>query len=127
MYLWHSSNSSAVPWMPLHVSHMLWRRSRLAPSSAAAAAAAALSGDMNSMPTQSAVIGYSIPKGPSSVDGGSARYLRLFRLEALSCDDDPDGSGESTAVDIRKLLLFSGTGSRKNPYWIGGDRSGGGR
>jgi hypothetical protein len=66
---------------------------------------AAFSGDINSNPTQSAVSGYSSPNGPNSEDGGSARYLRLFRLAAFSCA--ADGGGGVAIVDIKKAAFIS--------------------
>jgi hypothetical protein len=66
---------------------------------------AAFSGDINSNPTQSAVSGYSSPNGPNSAEGGSARYLRLFRLAAFSCATD--GGGGVAIVDIKKAALIS--------------------
>jgi len=66
---------------------------------------AAFSGDINSNPTQSAVSGYSSPNGPNSADGGSARYLRLFRLAAFS--GAADGGGGVAVVYIKKAALIS--------------------
>jgi len=66
---------------------------------------AAFSGDINSNPTQSAVSGYSSPNGPNSEDGGSARYLRLFRLAAFSCA--AEGGGGVAVVDIKQAALIS--------------------